>query len=1437
MYEIITQGTNDILDIRNGVREVLEIKRAAKQQEQTKLSKGQQTLMDWVIDTNGRTGAVRMEQRRDEEQEDETEEDASSVMTSDTLAEFDWTDDMVEGIPDEWIPIIGTAEQNIMKEQIAAVEHPLQVVANVDSYNIQLKSMRHLMQGDSVDSTIIDGYLRLLQSRSTNRLIKCMGSCFLKRLYNPGGEDKHRPSDTVDLAYVSSYTKGIDIFAFQTVLIPVLVKSHWSLIAVDLETKQIRYLDSQQESGVQYLAAVKRWVASEWDSKVINEDIPFPADNWRVVPSTPATIPQQQDKTSCGIFLLMFAESLADGKDVGRCHQDFCGVARRYFAWCLLSGTTTKRNKPPKKPGASSPIRSRRRNVEKEKLHHNFSTVIEAETTADDEDTMIDSRNGPTEDRLGNDMELALQSTEEGQWLTDVAIRKYFELLQNRSRLNNTKCMFVSTDFFTRIYDMTSDTIRPIFREHAESIRNTNGLTELEELRATHDFVNIFRCSRVYVPVGQPQHWGLLEINIDTRTVGYIDSLRSGEDKYIIAMQRYMVQLEEEVRGESRVWWGRITVPANARGGEETAMYRVPRQENGNDCGIFVCAFADMLERDGDIKQVTQSSMPEARRRLLRSLETNVALVLTGSAGVVVTSHIETERHKTSGSDANQAITSTSTRIMRTPAGPVQYNEHSPVRMTSKKLRRLRNIKADTCKLAIGPSQQYEGGEELYLDQKECKRGTILAYYTGKIISEAEKAKSASKYIFEIPSGTGDSIFIDAADPTCGYARYSDDAMRGETENAKWEVMGTGSGARLALVAITTILQGMPIRAPYGWQYWYSPENFPKELMQKAFVAYIDDVAADENEELAWAYASAIGYQDALIKKWGGNRGFDTTEIKDEVEIQNDQSQEEDMDATCTRARGVRRANRNVPDNEHTGTKKRRQADRKEETKADGGSKRESTAPESDSDDTTSTYEHYPFIESSRNFAEIPTEYITETAAPLAYNIEWHMMEEDEREKQRKHRTLTDDMGDIDNSIKNSKYELQRERRLKRMQKKLEQWKAKAKAAAIRRARRAEKTRQQVIQTEASKYEEGVASTCKRSRLTTARRQSKKKVSSALGEGTTDTASEKITENLTGFRNVDTEREEICAKHSEMRKPPAAHTEQHETTVAPYNLQHQISGRNRRTSIDQEQEREQLQQLQLPLRLSRTGKASSVRSESQLPDATGNAAMPKVIPPACVTTDSSRNTPMDRCSNTGRSNTIDSRDMIANERVTEDEEQQQHQRPQSPLRPTSTGRARRASTESQSSEAADEEAKTNVEPPNAANITGTSSQQMEKSLTSGKSTTDDSSGGLDIINTDTNEYRVVDRGKRQKLDVTDKPMHAEGRLIRTDSEPRITAEEQPEKLLLINTEDVESHVANSSVVECLEITNSNCHSDIGERKRGSRQAGIVEYLPGKKARK
>ena len=61
------------------------------------------------------------------------------------------------------------------------------------------------------------------------------------------------------------------------------------------------------------------------------------------------------------------------------------------------------------------------------------------------------------------------------------------------------------------------------------------------------------------------------------------------------------------------------------------------------------------------------------------------------------------------------------------------YEELSPKKTA--KLHRLPHIKPNTCRLAIGPSQQYEGGSELYLDQAFCKRGTVIAYYEGEVVT------------------------------------------------------------------------------------------------------------------------------------------------------------------------------------------------------------------------------------------------------------------------------------------------------------------------------------------------------------------------------------------------------------------------------------------------------------------------------------------------------------------------------------------------------------------------------------------------------------------------------------------------------------------------------------------------------------------------------
>ena len=113
--------------------------------------------------------------------------------------------------------------------------------------------------------------------------------------------------------------------------------------------------------------------------------------------------------------------------------------------------------------------------------------------------------------------------------------------------------------------------------------------------------------------------------------------------------------------------------------------------------------------------------------------------------------------------------------------------------LTSKQLTRLRHLAPETCELAIGPSQQYDGGQELYLNQPTCTPGTTIAYYDGTQISEAEADRSTSKYIFKLDAGDGTFLYIDAEDPMSCYARYADDSLYDGTENAHWVPIGTGT--------------------------------------------------------------------------------------------------------------------------------------------------------------------------------------------------------------------------------------------------------------------------------------------------------------------------------------------------------------------------------------------------------------------------------------------------------------------------------------------------------------------------------------------------------------------------------------------------------------------------------------------------------------------
>ena len=323
---------------------------------------------------------------------------------------------------------------------------------------------------------------------------------------------------------VSAYTRNIDIFQYQLILVPVIVKSHWTLIAVDMALNQIRYLDSQAGTGMQFLPAIKRWLAFEWNKNSAYNALVFPTEQWRLLPSTPATTPQQLDLTSCGVFMLMFAELLSDGQDITRFDSEFCDSARRYIARCLLTGATNTSSVANRPRTMGSPIRSAQPR-QQPPAGLDMGTLMEIED--DDNDDKPESEvQQTTVPRSTNDAALALESIQDPQgWITDEAISRYFQYLSVRSRSWHSNMTFISPHFLNRLLDMSTNTpaVRPqfqnLFTEHTHEVR-----LELDSLQAMHEDAAIFNYTRVYIPVRRPGHWSLLEIDNSTRTISYLDS-------------------------------------------------------------------------------------------------------------------------------------------------------------------------------------------------------------------------------------------------------------------------------------------------------------------------------------------------------------------------------------------------------------------------------------------------------------------------------------------------------------------------------------------------------------------------------------------------------------------------------------------------------------------------------------------------------------------------------------------------------------------------------------------------------------------------------------------------------------------------------------------------------------------------------------------------
>ena len=110
---------------------------------------------------------------------------------------------------------------------------------------------------------------------------------------------------------VKNFTRKTDIFEKDLVIIPIFKTSHWRLVVVKINSKEIVYLDSLNLDGSDILAQIKTYLVEEHRTKKGSH---LNISEWKAF-SLPDT-PQQNNSYDCGAFMCHFAKTISNNEQI-----------------------------------------------------------------------------------------------------------------------------------------------------------------------------------------------------------------------------------------------------------------------------------------------------------------------------------------------------------------------------------------------------------------------------------------------------------------------------------------------------------------------------------------------------------------------------------------------------------------------------------------------------------------------------------------------------------------------------------------------------------------------------------------------------------------------------------------------------------------------------------------------------------------------------------------------------------------------------------------------------------------------------------------------------------------------------------------------------------------------------------------------------------------
>ncbi|XP_009951288.1 PREDICTED: sentrin-specific protease 1-like, partial [Leptosomus discolor] len=189
-----------------------------------------------------------------------------------------------------------------MEREVAAAfgpGEPDEILSSAFKLNItreDICTLRHLRW---LNDEVINFYLMLLSERSKKTgypAIHVFSTFFYTKLVSGGYQ------------IVRRWTRSIDLFKQDIVLVPVHLRAHWALVAIDMRKKTIRYFDSFGQNGGEICATLFQYLQEEHREK---RRLDLPPSEWTLHSMEPHEIPQQFNGSDCGVFVCQYANHIS----------------------------------------------------------------------------------------------------------------------------------------------------------------------------------------------------------------------------------------------------------------------------------------------------------------------------------------------------------------------------------------------------------------------------------------------------------------------------------------------------------------------------------------------------------------------------------------------------------------------------------------------------------------------------------------------------------------------------------------------------------------------------------------------------------------------------------------------------------------------------------------------------------------------------------------------------------------------------------------------------------------------------------------------------------------------------------------------------------------------------------------------------------------------